>query len=444
MSRESSSAAPRRLRWLSPTLAAGGLLASGYLLGAAVMHFGLPTSDALAKGFLGARAWRERAQALEAMPPAASVHAGTSGVDRPEATCDGFTLCAFTSMAARQNTQAVLLDMHRRVVHRWAVPFSRVWPRPPHLTTRIDDELVCFFDCHPYPNGELLVVFHGLQAAGAGYGLAKLDRDSNVLWGYAAPVHHDVDVGTDGAIYAIKQEVAKSMPAGLAFVQAPALVDALVVLNPDGTERLPPLPVLEALRDSPYAPLLHTAVRARIPPEPGRPGDPLHTNCVRVLRAELAPHFPMFRAGQVLVSIRELDALAVFDLETRKVVWASRGPWKAQHDAQFLPGGRLLLFDNLGSPHGSRVLEYDPRTQALPWCYPGPDDGRIFTAERGMCQRLPNGNTLVVISQGKEVREIDRGGQIVWSSTFDAFVCCARRYRAAQLPFVKGEPRERP
>lgn len=420
------------------------MLTSGYLLGAAVMYFGLPSSDALAKAFLGARSWHERAHVVGAMSLAVATPAAHGGVDRPGATYDGYTLCTFASMSARQNTQAVLLDMNRRVVHRWAVPFSRVWPRPPHLPTRVDDELVCIFDCRPYPGGELLVVFHGLQAAGTGYGLAKLDRDSNVLWSYAAPVHHDVDVGEDGAIYAIKQEVAEAMPAGLEFVQTPALVDALVVLNPDGTERRPPLPILEALRDSPYAPLLHTAARARIPPEPGRPGDPLHTNCVRVLGADLAPRFPLFRAGQILVSIRELDALAVLDVEARKVVWASRGPWKAQHDAQFLSNGRLLLFDNLGSPQGSRVLEYDPRTQAIPWCYPRPGRGRIFTAERGMCQRLPNGNTLVVVSQGKEVREVNREGEIVWSCDFDAFVCCARRYSAGQLPFVKGGPRERP
>ena len=105
--------------------------------------------------------------------------------------------------------------------------------------------------------------------------------------------------------------------------------------------------------------------------------DVLHTNALRVLSSALAPKFPMFKAGQLLISPRNLDALLVLDPDTGKIVWAARGPWRAQHDPSFLDNGHLLLFDNLGSPRGSRVLEYDPLTQAFPWTYPG-ENGRPF------------------------------------------------------------------
>ena len=131
--------------------------------------------------------------------------------------------------------------------------------------------------------------------------------------------------------------------------------------------------------------------------------DVLHTNAVKVLSRALAPKFPLFKPGQLLVSLRHLDALAVLDPDSGKVVWAARGPWRGQHDPSFLDNGQLLLFDNYGSPQGSRVLEYDPRTQAFPWSYPGENGTPFFSHIRGMSQRLPNGNTLIVNSDGGEV-----------------------------------------
>ena len=44
-----------------------GMLILSYLTGAAVIYFGLPTSDYLHKGFVGARAWNERRKAASAI-----------------------------------------------------------------------------------------------------------------------------------------------------------------------------------------------------------------------------------------------------------------------------------------------------------------------------------------------------------------------------------------
>src|SRR5205814_975993 len=165
---------------------------------------------------------------------------------------------------------------------------------------------------------------------------------------YAAGVHHDIDVAADGTIYAIEHETVHSMPDGLEFVPVPCLVDSLIMLTPDGKLKGKPIPVLEAFRDSPYAPLLHSLE----PPknhddQPGpttmqrfddktRKQDALHTNTVQVLTPALAQKFPGWKAGQLLITMRNLDAIAVVDPELRKVVWAARGPWQAPHDAQFL------------------------------------------------------------------------------------------------------------
>ncbi|MFL5341056.1 MAG: arylsulfotransferase family protein [Gemmataceae bacterium] len=424
-----------------------------FVLGAAVMFFELPPADFLGKAFIGGRAWFERSD-LGAPNQEPDLPPSDLDVDMPQKTSDGYTLCTFASVNG-VSSQAYLYDMQLRVQHLWGVPFSKIWPSPQHVPTPVKDSYVAFFACHLYPNGDLLVVLHGVQQTAVGYGLVKLDKDSNILWSYPAGIHHDVDVGPDGTIYAIQHETVNSMPEGLRFIPTPSLVDSLVMLTPDGQPKEKPISVLEAFRDSPYAALLQSLEPAKAqedqagPPsiqrfeDRTRKQDSLHTNTIRLLTPEMARRFPEWKAGQLLITMRNLDAIAVVDPRQRTVVWAARGPWQAPHDAQFLDNGNLLLFDNQGLLKGSRVLEYNPRTQAFPWTYSGENWHPFLTSERGMCQRLPNGNTLAVNSKGGEIFEVTRDKEVVWSFVQRRFVAFARRYTADQVSFLPAGTKPR-
>jgi hypothetical protein len=445
-----------RRRPLLGCLALLGLASLCFVLGAAVIFFDLPSSSFLRRAFAGGMAWYEHKQGPPppgSPPPPLAV----GGVDKPDLTCDGFTLCMYGA-----DSQAVLVNMRGDVVHRWHVPFSTLWAAPPHLRGPIADPAVYFNDGHAYPNGDLVVVIEGpidTRNSSNGYGLARLDRDSRVLWKHAAKCHHDVAVGEDGKIYAIVNEMVETVPRGLEHLPTPCMVDLIEILSPEG-KSLKRISLLDALAESPYAPLLCMLERPRpggglspLPPgampapflDDPRRRDVLHTNAIKVLGRAQAAKFPLFKEGQILVSLRHLDALAVLDPDSGRVVWAARGPWHAQHDPSFLDNRHLLLFDNLGSPHGSRVLEYDPATQAFPWSYPPPGGTPFLSRIRGMCQRLPNGNTLIVNSDGGEAFEVTAGGEKVWScSSGGVELNRARRYTPDQLPFLKGEPRARP
>jgi hypothetical protein len=444
----------RRRGVLSYSLALVGILSFSYLLGAAVIYFELPSSAFLKKAFGGARAWKEREEVIS-RPPATGVPLShPSRIDKPGKTCDGFTLCTYAAMG-NLNTQAFLLNMRGDVVHKWSLVLSQVWPNSTPVQTTANDSLVGSFGCYLYPNGDLLVVLHGMEQAIRGHGLIKLDKDSKVLWAHAGNVHHDVDVAPDGTIYAVEHASVDEMPKGLDHIPTPTLVDSLVKLSRGGKPLSSPIPLLEAFRDSRYASLLDSlAPLNRRALSQGllmprlidhlRPTDALHTNCVHYLTSELAPRFPLFKAGQVLISMRHLDAIAVVDPDKKSVVWAARGPWQAQHDAHFLPNGHILIYDNLGSPLGTRVLEYDPTTQAFPWSYSGENHGAFFSDTRGMSQRLPNGNTLVVNSQGGELLEVTPDKEVVWTSILPGFINFGRRYRPEELHFLKGDVRARP
>ena len=46
--------------------------------------------------------------------------------------------------------------------------------------------------------------------------------------------------------------------------------------------------------------------------------------------------------------MRHMDTIAMMDPDKGSVVWAAQGPWRSQHDPQFLDNGHLLIFDNFG------------------------------------------------------------------------------------------------
>jgi hypothetical protein len=441
-----------------------------YLAGAAAMYFGLPTSDFLTKAFNGA----EHRFAGDDSGPGApgSVPENTAvTADRLEKCYAGLTLYT-TTLAA----EATLIDLRGRVVHRWRMPGRRPWPRAVHVKEPLPHEPLHWEKCHLYPNGDLLALCCAGPGSPYGYGLGKFDKDSRLLWGYSANVHHDVTVGEDGRIYTLTCKLGAPRPPELPTLPDRFVADSLVVLSPEGRE-LASIPLVEAFRNSPYLLALlsgtETVNKGATPgasgPQPAGfipPGSPtddnwsaanspdiLHTNSVQVLSRALATKFPLFKAGQVLLSLRGPSLLAVLDTDKRAVVWASRGVWVAQHDARFLDSGRLLVFDNLGSPKGSRVLEYDPVRQATPWWYAGVRSAPIDTIFRGASQRLPNGNTLIVNSAGCRLSEVTADKEVVWQWVFRTppgppnqaavnapNITGARRYSLNELPFLKGAP----
>ncbi len=178
------------------------------------------------------------------------------------------------------------------------------------------------------------------------------------------------------------------------------------MLTPDGKE-LRRISLLTAFERSDYA-----AVLAHMASE----GDILHANSVVILDGRLADRSPAFRAGNLLVSFRSLDVVAVLDPQAEKIVWALLGPWRAQHSPRILENGRMLLFDNFaGMRLGfSRVLEIDPFTQVIAWRYGEREGQRIFSESNGQADRLGNGDTLIVDPMPDGRSRSRPEGETVW------------------------------
>jgi outer membrane protein assembly factor BamB len=143
--------------------------------------------------------------------------------------------------------------------------------------------------------------------------------------------------------------------------------------------------------------------------------DILHTNTLEILDGRLAGRHPAFRRGNLLLSVLELDTVAVLDPRSGEIVWALSDLWRKQHQPTVVAGGRLLVFDNLGAGRErSRVLELDPFSREVVWRYGGDPATDLFSKTLGSCQRLPNGNTLITESENGRALEVSPEGELVW------------------------------
>jgi hypothetical protein len=326
----------------------------------------------------------------------------------PARAQDGFTL--YTS---GHDQKAFLMSMNGEVLHEWHLPFSQVWNDSSPVKKPLADSHIYFRRAEMLPNGDLLVVYEASGDTPWGYGLAKMDKDSNLIWSYLEQAHHDLDVGADGNIYTLTHEIQTDVIEEYQHLAPPRVDDFVVVLSPDG-EELKKVSVMEALVKSPYGRMLTRAAWYL-----KESGDYLHANAIDVIEAADAKAFPLAKPGQVLISMRELGTgtLAVLDLDEEVITWASQGSWVGQHDPDILPNGHLLLFDNRGSftPYGhSRVIEFDPQTFQITWEYSGTEAHPFDSVLRSGQERLPNGNTLITESDGGRIFEVTPDQEIVW------------------------------
>jgi hypothetical protein len=311
---------------------------------------------------------------------------GRDGVIRYESerTFDGLNL-----YVSGHGPEALLVDMKGNPVHRWQCPFETAFPnKEPSAETTF------FRRAFVYPNGDLLVLFQG-------GGIVKLDRDSKILWTSDLPAYNHLFVDDKGQILTIAK-IARMIPD--LRPDGPILEDFIVFLTADGEiERR--FSLLESFRASALAETIH--------PLPDH-ADIFHTNTVIAIDDAVAESSDLFRPGMLLVSLRDIDTVALIDPVSTTVEMAWRGPWRAQHQPVPLSTGSVLLFDNQGAEGGSRVVEFDPNTGELAWIFPQQAAATLWSAEAGSCQRLPNGNTLITESEMGRAIEITPDRAVVW------------------------------
>ena len=305
-----------------------------------------------------------------------------------------------------------LADMEGRVLHTWRKEFAGLWPL---LDRYKANEAPLLRRFYAYPDGDLLAIFEGA-------GIIRLDRASNLLWAIQNNAHHDLEIVGD-EIYVLTRE-AHIVPR--VFANTPLLEDYIDILDNDGN-RLRRVSLLEAYENSPFRDNLYRLANEET--ENRTKGDLFHTNTLEIFDGALEHLDPMYAQGNALVSFRNIDTIAIVDMESESIAWEARGIWATQHQPTLLEDGSILFFDNNSRETSSRVIRLDPASGEILWTYEGDPPNSFFSECCGSVQALPNGNILVTSTQrGRAFSLKGQSDQIVWQFENPHFKDANKRY----------------
>ncbi len=354
-------------------LLVGLLLAAGALLAGCSSH---ESDDQVVEGS------QVNARALKTLPyldwnPIDPASANADGVVKydVEKASPGYNL-----YNSRPRSRAVLMDMAGQEVHAWEQDVPGGWH---HIEMARD--------------GALYTILEDRS-------LSKLDWDSHLLWSLSLRAHHDVALADNGEIYVL---VHSDEELELAGRELPIIDDDVQVLSSDGhLLRHYSMARLFANRlGEGTAAVIEKALHEdeRAAKVPGGACD-----VFRVDSIELVP-------GGLLISVRELDMIALVDLEQGKLLWTwGPGQLEQQHQPTMTASGTVLVFDNGTRREYSRIVEYAPDRDEIVWEYTQGPGGNFYSSSRGGVEGLPNGDVLVTESSKGHVFEVTRESEIVW------------------------------
>ena len=313
----------------------------------------------------------------------------SSGVQkhRPSDVQNGYNL-----VVSGHGSEVDLMTMNGVILHTWCCPRNKAFFSQ---TDELSQKARSFRRAKVLPNGDLIGIYNGT-------GMVRLNWNSEIIWAQPAKCHHDLTITPKGHIYTFvqKRKIYESFnPNEFIFDEC------IVQLDASTGKIISSLSLIEAFTFSRYSPYLKKTPNS---------GDIFHANTISYIDKNTSNLSSIYRHGNLLISIRNMDTIAIVDPVVKRVKWALTGLWSFQHEPSLLPSGNMLLFDNTGHDGRSKVIEFNPLTQETIWTYSDSAKTPLFSSTSGACYRLSNGNTLIVESNRGRVFETTPNHDIVW------------------------------
>ncbi|WP_226628000.1 arylsulfotransferase family protein [Alloyangia pacifica] len=347
-----------------------------------------------------------------------------AGVVRNEIGDDGALV--FMAGFFDDENQARLVRRDGSVMRKWTLDYFGTFP---DAGTRVCDLASTL---HVDQHGALMtsrgeVVFNYEYC-----GTVKLSPCGEVLWTLNERTHHSIVPAAAGGYWLLNRQrwVAADAPERMPPFSSSATgqeikEDTILRITEDG-EILKEVSIPRLLRDGHLEALLtangedfsrHSADRDEL----------VHSNKVAELPAAYASAYPLFEAGDLVLSMRDLNLVVVVDPDNWDVKWHQTGPWIRQHDPEFRPDGRISVFNNnmYRTVYPDEVLEPDaPRVTNITAVEPvsgetevlfGETPGQeMLSAIRGQHEILPEGGMVIAEFDGGRVLQTNAAGDVVW------------------------------
>jgi hypothetical protein len=343
--------------------------------------------------------WYYRRVAKPYLPPIRNTGKGFKGLN------------LVTRVAAGLELSAEIIDMDGRKLHSWNIDWFRIWPDAKHLAenqvpkskpgTHINGVIVL-------ENGDLIFNFERC-------GLVRLDRDSNVVWRLPYRTHHSLHMNDDGNLWVCGQKTQTESNSRFPHRVPPFEEYTLLEVTQAG-KILEEWSVAELLDENGLGGLLYLGSLKNESTKVS--GDLLHLNDVEPFPINMEKDF--FEQGDIMVSLRNINTVFVFNRQSRKIKFICTGWFVRQHDPDFIDGNRFSVFENntlspeVEQNRQSRIVIVSARTQTSSVFFEGSPSAPFYTSILGKHQWLPNGNLLITEGRQGRAFEINPRGKIVW------------------------------
>lgn len=312
-----------------------------------------------------------------------------------------------------------LIDRSGRLMQRWPLQPMRIIDKLTHLHNRP------LTPWHVNMRGAIILPDGSVLATLSQITLIKLDRCGKLLWLLDKPAHHSIERNDDGSLWvpSARQHNDSSQLTTKLF-EPPYSEDILIKIDADG-RIIEEISLVEVfVKNNAYGLLTMTGGGKPTPFPTIRPNSRqsiFHLNDVEALPAALADDFSLFKAGDLLVSLRNRNLLMVIDPASKSIKWWAAYPWIRQHDPDWVKGGLIRVFDNHrdGTDNGSilggsRIVEINPVNGATTILYSGNQETPFYTKWGGEQQSLEDGRIIITEAKAGRVFEIDANKDIIW------------------------------
>jgi len=266
-------------------------------------------------------------------------------------------------------------------LHTWKIDYTSLDPDGPLNGSDMPHGL------HILPDGSLILTFE------MGDVMARIDGCGKPVWVKNGIFHHSLEKDDDGNLWTWRGK-------GSSYGDH----QYIVKFDPENGSTLKEIDLMEDI----IRPLGEGASIFNVRPDyktrdidkdPPENEDIFHPNDVDVLLSDIEDAFPDFVAGDLLLSFRKINLVAVVDQDTKRLKWWSHGPWRFQHDPDYTSEGKISVYNNNTHRGRSEIIKIDPKTREVTNELLN-GDINFYNGWMGKHQYLPNG-TLLLVSSGE-------------------------------------------